>query len=63
MADKTVASADAGDFHFELKKNDDGTFRYVRSDISDPARTPEELSNPKEEIPPQVFIIFNGLMY
>ncbi|HEY6021135.1 MAG TPA: hypothetical protein VIY48_14880 [Candidatus Paceibacterota bacterium] len=58
---QVVAQANAGDFHFELRKEDDGKFHCLRSDVSAPMH-PEEVKDLRE-IPQQVFTIFNGLMY
>ena len=60
--EKTVATADAGDYHFELKKSNDGKFKCLRSDVSDPMHQSEEVSD-LQEIPSTVFNIFKGLMY
>lgn len=62
MPEQTVAKADAGDYHFELKKGKDGKYKCVRSDVSDPTGSTEEVRD-LQEIPPQVFSIFNRLMY
>lgn len=61
MTAEIVARADAGDFHFELKK-EDGKFKCLRTDVSDPARNSEEVTDMKD-IPSTVFNIFNRLMY
>lgn len=61
MATQTVAQVDAGDFHFELKK-EDGKYKCLRSDVSDPTQDPEEVTD-LQDIPPTVFSIFNKLMY
>lgn len=58
---KPVAEMNIGDYHFELHKEGD-KFKCLRSDVSDPAAPTEELIDPNE-IPPQVFSIFQGLMY
>lgn len=61
MTEQTVAKADAGDYHFELKK-ENGKFKCLRSDVSDPTGSTEEVRD-LQEIPSQVFSIFNRLMY
>ena len=61
MAGETVAQVDAGDFHFELKK-EGGKYKCLRSDVSAPAPDPEEVTD-LQDIPPAVFTIFNRLMY
>lgn len=58
---RTIASADVGDFHFELVK-EDSRYKCLRSDVSDPGNTPEEVSD-LSDIPSTVFSIFNKLMY
>jgi hypothetical protein len=60
--EKVLAEADAGDYHFELRKRENGTFSCRRSDISDPVRNPEEVKD-LQEIPQAVFNIFNRLMH
>ncbi len=60
MTSKLLAETDAGDFHFELHKEDDGKFKCLRSDVSAPAH-PEEVKD-IHEIPQTVFTIFNKLM-
>lgn len=62
MAIKKVAEEDAGDFHFELHQKEDGKYTCVRSDVSDPTRQSEELTEVRD-IPPNVFSLFNKLMY
>ncbi len=57
---KTIASADAGDFHFELKKEGD-KYHCLRSDVSNPTQA-EEVTD-LQDIPQTVFTIFNKLMY
>ena len=59
---KPLAEVDAGDYHFALKKSDDGKYQCLRSDISDPMRNPEVVTD-MQDIPPTVFSIFNGLMF
>ena len=61
MTEQTVAKVDSGDYHFELRK-EDGKFKCLRSDVSDPNGNVEEVRE-IQEIPPQVFSIFNRLMY
>lgn len=61
MADQVIADTNAGDFHFELRKSEDGKFRCLRSDVSAPLLT-EEVTD-LQDIPRQVFNIFNKLMY
>lgn len=58
---RPIAEVNAGDFHFELHK-EDGKHRVLRSDISDPAHILEEVTD-LQDIPPTVFNIFNELMY
>lgn len=58
---KPLAEADAGDFHFELHKESDGKFHCLRRDVSAPMHA-EEVTDMRD-IPPQVFSLFNGLMY
>ena len=58
---RPVAEADAGDFHFELYKSNDGKYRCLRSDVSDPMQNAEEVTD-LQDIPSTVFNIFNELM-
>jgi hypothetical protein len=57
---RPLAQAEAGDFHFELRKKGNGKHEVLRSDISDPARTPEVVT--PQELPSQVFDIFKDCM-
>lgn len=58
---RPVAQATVGDFRFELHKGDDGKYKCLRSDVSDPVQNREEVTD-LQDIPSTVFNIFNRLM-
>lgn len=62
MANNPIAQANVGDYHFELHKEEGGRHKVLRSDISDPARIPEEVAE-VQELPPQIFSIFKNCMW
>lgn len=59
--ERLLAQADEGDYHFELKK-EDGKYKCLRSDVSDPAYHPEEVTDLRD-IPSKIFKIFNRFMH
>ena len=60
--EKLLAEADAGDYHFELRKKKNGKFSCLRSDLSNPVRAPERVTDLRD-IPPVVSKIFQRFMH